>query len=361
MENARRIAEFVAPARFAAVIKANAYGHGMSRVAQALEPVVDRFCIYSLEEALELRAAGIAAPLHVLGPVAPGQFEAALAADVELTLWDAGKYLSDLCLAARRARRPAPIQLKINTGVTRLGIEPGEAPNALEHIFARPEVELRGIFSHLAAAEELDSDFTLQQLEAFKTALAAPVLEKHPQIVRHIAASAAAILWPETRLDLVRVGIALYGLSPSPPSEVAMREAGFRLQPALKWLSKLVVVREAAPNTTVGYGRTFTTTRPTRVGVVPIGYAEGVPRLASNRGVVLINGVRCPIIGRVCMNMMMVDVTTVPRAAPGTPVTLIGSDGGHTLTAGDWARWCETIDYEIVARLPREVPRSYIE
>lgn len=359
--NAAAIAGFVAPARFAAVVKANAYGHGITEVARALDGQVARFCVYEVAEAVALRDAGVKAPILIFGPIDPADLEAAHACDAEITLWDTGAYARRVASVARRRRSPFRIHLKVETGVSRLGIEPARVAAAVAEYVRMPELLIDGAYSHLAAAEELDSDFTLVQLARFSGALDAcapsfATLPRPPQ--RHIAASAAALLWPQTRLDLVRIGIALYGLSPSPETRVRLGGAP-ELQPALRWTSRLVAVRDLPAETSVGYGRTYRTRTYARIGVLPIGYAEGIPRAASNRGAALVAGRRCPIVGRVCMNMTMIDITGVDGAQPGSPVTLIGRDGDDALSAADWGAWADTIDYEIVARLPREVPRVY--
>ena len=359
--NAAAIAAFVAPAQFGAVVKANAYGHGIVEVARALDGAVDRFCVYEAGEAVALREGGIRAPILVMGPVPPGDLDVAHACGAEITLWDTEAYARRVASIARRRDAPFRVHVKVETGVSRMGLAPARAAGAVEQYLSTPELRVAGLYSHLAAAEELDSDFTLIQLERFVEALlpCAPALARvEPRPQRHIAASAAALLWPQTRLDLVRVGIALYGLWPSPETRARLGNA-IALRPALRWTSELVEVREVAAETSVGYGRTYRTPAATRIGVLPIGYAEGIPRAVSNRGSVLVGGKRCQIVGRVCMNMTMIDVGAVPSAAPGTEVTLIGSDGASSIGAEEWGAWAETIDYEIVARLPREIPRAY--
>ena len=352
--NVEAIARFVAPARFAAVVKANAYGHGIIEVARALDERVARFCVYEVGEAAQLREAGVRSPILIMGPIEPGDLEIAHACSAQITLWDTDAYARRVASVARRRNARVSVHVKIETGVSRIGLPPSRVPEAIAEYVKTPELAVDGAYSHLAAAEELDSDFTLVQLARFTEALRGA-----PALTRHIAASAAALLWPQTRLDLVRVGIALYGLWPSPETQARLGDA-IPLRPALRWMTKLVEVRDVAPETSVGYGRTYRTTSESRIGVLPIGYAEGIPRAVSNRGAVLVAGRRCPIVGRVCMNMTMVDVSSVPNAIPGMPVTLIGRDGDAMLTAEDWADWAGTIDYEIVARLPRELPRTYV-
>lgn len=355
--NAAALAELIAPARLVPVVKANAYGHGLVAVARALAPQSARIAVYELDEAVALRDAGIVVPIHVLGPIPAGALDVAHAANVEISLWDDGTYAAQVASTARRRRSRFRVHAKIDTGVTRLGMRLDDAPRILGRYAATPELELAGVFSHLAAAEELDSTFTHEQLARFAAATAGC----NPSIERHIAASAAAMLWPETRLDAVRAGIAIYGLWPSPETAAAMRERnGFRLEPALTWRTEVVALHHVPAHTPVGYGCAYHTKRPSQIAVLPIGYAEGLPRGAGDRANVLVDGKRCRVVGRVCMNMTFVDVTDAPRAAAGAAVTLIGSDGDASISADELAAAAGTINYEIVARLPTHVPRTFI-
>jgi len=358
VQSLRKVA---APARFAAVVKSNAYGHGLARVAEAIAADVDMLCVYRVAEGCTIREAGVQGPVLVLGPVPPSELAAALAANLSISLWDAGSYLADAARTAREAGVPLRVHAKIETGVTRLGMAPERAAISISQLLSDSAFELEGAFTHLAAVEELESGYTLQQLERFESALR-PVEAalRLRGALRHAAASAAAMLFPRARFDLVRVGISTYGLWPSPETRNALSEP-IALEPALSWRTTLVSVRDVPAGTSVGYGCTFHTERPSRIGVLPIGYAEGIPRVASNRGAVLVEGSRAPIVGRVCMNMTMVDVTDIPLAHAGSVATLIGSNGNETLGAEDWGRWADTIDYEIVARLPAELPRVYRE
>lgn len=345
-----------------AVVKANAYGHGIAGVARALRGVADRFGVYAIEEALELRKAGIREPILIMGPVVPGDLAAAHGAGAAVTLWNRGMYPNDVATVAARAGARFPVHVKLNTGVARLGLDPPDAPDAIRQYLGTPELLVEGIYSHLAAAEELDSTFTEHQLAAFDRVIDEvqyDIADLEPGPLRHIAASAAAMLWPQTRLDMVRVGIALYGLWPSPETRTFMNGHGVDLIPALRWATQLVAVRQVEAGTTVGYGRTFTAPSAMTLGILPIGYAEGVPRAASNRAFVLVNGLRCPIVGRVCMNMTVVDVSAVREPFSGMGVVLIGTDGTETISADDWGIWSGTINYEIVARLPSDVPRRF--
>ncbi len=256
------------------------------------------------------------------------------------------------------------IHVKINTGLNRLGLEPDELADAIEDFLHVPDIEIAGIFSHLASAEEIDSPYTMQQLERFHRAQvqATPILAARNLVpLQHIAASAAAMLWPQTRLDMSRFGIALYGLWPSAQTHEAMNGAKLPLEPVMRYTTTLVVVRTIAAGAPVGYGTTFHAPREMRLGVVPLGYADGIPRAFSNRGAVLIDGARCPMIGRVAMNMCTVDLTHAPAARPGTRVTLLGHDGDLFIGADDWAVWGGTINYEVVTRMPGALARDYFD
>ena len=360
--NAQRLAELVKPARIAFAVKANAYGHGLLETSLAIEPFASLLCVYNVHEAVTLRDGGITKPLLIMGPVKPENLDAALATKAALALWDTGVYALRVASTARRHNTAFPVHVKINTGLNRLGLAPQDAADAIEDYLRMSELRIEGVFSHLAAAEEMDSPFTLAQLATFESALA-PVQEQlqaqTPKPILHIAASAAAMLWPQTRLDMVRSGIALYGLWPSPGTHQAVQGA-LALEPALRYETTIVATRQVAAGDAIGYGTTFHAPQAMRIGILPLGYADGIPRLFSNTGAFLVRGARCPIVGRVCMNMTMIDLSGVPEAAMDDRVTLIGRDGNMSITADDWATWAQTINYEIVTRLPAEIPREYV-
>jgi alanine racemase len=359
--NAQRLHDLVAPARIAFAVKSNAYGHGLLETSLAIEPFAAMLCVYSLEEAVALRDGGLTKPLLIMGPVAPENLESALATKAAIALWDTGVYALRVASTARRRNTAFPVHVKINTGLNRLGLAPQDAADAIEDYLRMAELRIEGVFSHLAAAEEMDSPFTLAQLATFESALA-PVQEQlqanTPSPILHIAASAAAMLWPQTRMDMVRAGIALYGLWPSPATRQAM-QGTLTLEPVLRYETTIVSLRQVVAGDAIGYGTTFHAPQSMRIGILPLGYADGIPRLFSNTGAFLVRGARCPIIGRVCMNMTMIDFCAVPEAAIGDPVTLIGKDGTASITGDDWGAWAQTINYEIVTRLPSEIPRTY--
>jgi alanine racemase len=359
--NVARLAAMVAPAKYLAVLKADAYGHGLVAAGRALEDLAAGFCVYRGDEALALREAGIVTPILVLGPADPSELPGLHAAGAALTLWSEGTFLRELCAVAFRRGAPFGVHVKIDTGVTRLGLDAARAAPALARYLTQSELDLRGVFTHLAAVEELELGFTQEQMDRFERALAPlDALLRERRVRRHAAASAAAMLFPALRLDAVRAGIATYGIWPSPQTRRAVAHS-LELEPALSWHTQLVVVREVEAGRSVGYGCTYRTGRPSRIGVLPIGYAEGLPRALSGSGMVLVRGRRVPLVGRVCMNMAFVDVTDVPEARPGDRLTLLGRDGEQSLDANELGAWAGTIGYEIVARLPESLPRRYVE
>jgi alanine racemase len=359
--NVARLAALAAPARYAAVVKANAYGHGLGPVADAIARDVAMFCVYRADEAAALRERGITTPILVLGPVEARELDSVVRNDAAIALWSTGAFVRDAVRTARAHGKRLDVHAKIDTGVTRLGLDAERAAGTLAQYLADRDLDVRGAFTHLAAAEELESGYTLAQLARFGEALRpldAVLAERC--VLRHASASAAAMLFPKLRLDLVRAGIATYGIWPSEQTRTAMHGL-LELEGALSWTTRLVVVRNVNAGRSVGYGCTFVTERASRIGVLPIGYAEGIPRAASGRGFVLVEGKRAPIVGRICMNMCFVDVTDVPRAHSGSTVTLIGRDGDALIDANAFAETAGTIGYEIVARLPPDVPRRYID
>ncbi len=360
--NAHHLRDLVAPAKAAFVVKSNAYGHGLVETALAIENVASYLCVFAIDEALALRAGGITAPILVMGPISPERLDDALAAKLEFALWDVHAYVAAVVAAARKRNTTARVHVKVDTGVRRFGLRIEDAPDAIETYLTMPEIEISGIFSHLAAAEELDSPFTVTQNERFESVLmqTGPLLARRGiDPITHIAASAAGMLWPQTRRDMVRFGIALYGLWPSALTRDALAETGFALEPALSFVAPIVADRHVAAGEPVGYGCTYHAPLATRVGVIPFGYADGVPRSLSNNGAFLIDGQRAPIVGRICMNATILDIGHIPTAKAGSMVTLIGREGDAEISVDDWATWCDTINYEVAARLPAELPRAF--
>lgn len=363
--NAATLRSLIGPRTTAAfVVKSNAYGHGLTETALAIEPLASRLCVFAPEEALELRENGITKPILVLGPVEAPLLGDVIARDIELALWDTGEFVRSLASAARGRQKRANVHVKVNTGLNRLGLEPHDVADAVQDYLRVSDLNVTGIFSHLAAAEEIDSPYTMHQLDQFNdacTSAEALFGNAGAQPLRHIAASAAAMMWPQTRLDMARIGIALYGLWPSEQTRLAMNGEAVDLAPALSYASQLVLTRSVPAGVSIGYGCAFHAPRPMRIGVVPLGYADGIPRALSSKGAFLVDGARCPIVGRIAMNMTLLDLTHAPKAHSGSQVTLIGRDGEASVTADDWAAWSDTINYEIVTRLPASLERNYLE
>ncbi|HET7770771.1 MAG TPA: alanine racemase, partial [Chloroflexota bacterium] len=346
-----------APAAVMAVLKADAYGHGALRVARtAVHNGASMLGVAVLSEAQALRDRGVTAPILVLGYTPAWLARDAVRADVSVALLslDGARALSDAALALSRPK--ARGHIKVDTGMHRLGIAPEEVVPFAQAVSALPGVEIEGLFTHFAAADEADESYTRLQLSRFERVLAeweAAGLPR-PRLV-HAANSAATLRFAEARFDMVRTGIALYGLDPS--GEVRCPD-GFR--PALALKTQLAQVREIEPGEPVSYGRTWTARRRTRLGVLPIGYADGFRRAPANWGEVLVRGARVPLVGRVCMDMCTVDVTDVPAARVGDEVVLIGEQQGERITAEEVAARLGTISYEVVSQILARVPREAI-
>ncbi len=331
------------------VVKADAYGHGAVPVARALEPLCHALAVSLVEEGLELRAAGVRAPILVLGAYYNRHQDEVIAERLTPVIYDRGE-LERFADAAKRLGRRVEVHLKLDTGMSRLGVAPGELPAILERVDNLPQVKLAGLCTHFASADVEDPAATEAALRTFQAALEAAGAARFSGVIRHAANSAAAVRFPAARLDAVRPGLALYGAM---PSEV-VRLAGLEATLALR--SRIMAVREVAPGTGVSYGGTWRAPRPTRVATLPIGYADGYPRHIRQASV-LVAGQRVPIIGVVCMDMLMIDATDLPESALSGPVTLIGRDGAAEITVDEVARWAGTINYEILCGISKRVPR----
>ena len=331
------------------VVKADAYGHGAVPVARALEPLCHALAVSLVEEGLELRAAGIRAPILVLGAYYNRHQDDVIAERLTPVIYDRGD-LERFAGAAKRLGRRLDVHVKVDTGMSRLGIAPGELPATLERLDALSPLKLAGLCTHFASADVQDASATEVQLATFEAALDAARAQGLPGVIRHAANSAAAVRFPAARLDAVRPGLALYGAMPSE----LVRLSG--LEPSLALRSRIMAVREIAPGTGVRYGGTWRATRPTRVATLPVGYADGYPRHIRQASV-LLAGRRVPIIGVVCMDMLMIDVTDLPESALAGPVTLIGRDGDEEITVDEVARWAGTVNYEILCGISKRVPR----
>ncbi len=346
--------------RILAVVKADGYGHGSVPIAKETENLEELggYAAATAEEALELRRAGIRKPILVLGYTFPYAYEELIDQEVRLAVFREDT-LEQLEETARRMGRKAIVHVKVDTGMGRIGIQPREENIAfLKRIAASGNLELEGIFTHFARADEADMESTLEQMKRFRDFTALAQARLGIRIPYHHASNSAGILkLREANLDLVRAGIILYGLCPS--EEVAAESEG--LQPALSLHSRLVYVKEIEPGQSISYGGTFTADRRMRVGTVPVGYGDGYPRSLSGKGSVLIGGRRASILGRICMDQFMVDLSDLPEASEGTPVVLIGRDGQEEITAQELGKLSGRFNYELMCDISPRVPRVYVK
>ena len=333
------------------VVKADAYGHGAVPVARALEPLCNALAVSLVEEGLELRAAGIRAPIVVLGAYYGGHHDDVLAERLTPVVYDGGDLDRFADAAGRRGRR-AEVHVKVDTGMSRLGIDARELAGTLARARGLVGVRLAGLCTHFASADVPDPSATREALARFELCLAEARRAGFEGIVRHAANSAAAVRFPEARLDAVRPGLALYGAMPSRNVPLP------GLEPALRLSTRIMAVHDVPTGTGVSYGGLWRAGRPSRIATLPVGYADGYPRHVQ-RAEALVAGRRVPVVGAVCMDMLMVDVTDVPPAVAGLgdAVTLIGRDGPEEITVDDLAGWAGTINYEILCGISKRVPR----
>jgi alanine racemase len=366
VHNARALRSRVAPAALMAVVKGNAYGHGQREVADALRGEVDWFGVNSLAEAELLRAEGHAGPVLILGHTPPAGADAVVRGDFRQVVYDEAGVAS-LAAAAEQRGRSARVHLEIETGTNRLGVRPAAAAALAAAVRARPSLSLEGAYSHFANVEDsLDDSFAERQLARFREVVA-DVERGGALPIKHAAATAAAVLYARTRFDVVRAGIGLYGLWPSTVTERAAREAGLELdlRPVLAWKTRVAHLNDVPLGETIGYGCAYYASQPRRIATLPVGYYEGLDRGLSGLGpegggVVLIGGRPAPIVGRVAMNMCMIDVTRVPGVRVGDEVVLLGRQGEARASAEAMAERLGTINYEVVTRIATSVPRVVV-
>ncbi len=351
--NVSVLARTVRPASVAAVVKADAYGHGAVTVSRAaLEAGATLLCVFTVAEAATLREAGIDAPILVLGPLLPDDMGRAAALNIEVVV-DSAERAERLSSAARERGSRMRVHINVDSGMQRYGRPHHEVPALAEVIRSSEALELEGVFTHLPDAANPNPEATLLALRQF-----ARVAEQMDARQRHAAASAAALRFSESRLNFVRAGIALYGVDPAPEAGDA---GAASLRPVLSWRATLLSVRDVAQGETVSYGGLWTAPHDSRIGVLGVGYADGLRRALSPGGSVLVRGRRAPIRGAICMDSTMVDLTEIPDAAVGDVVTLIGDDGGETILAWELARRLNTIPYEVFTSIAARVRRVPID
>ena len=340
-----------------AVVKSEAYGHGLVEVAKALARAgATSFGVADIEEGARLRQAGVAGEIVVLLGGGTGSSADLLANELTPVVYDRG-YLQELAAEARRmGRKKVPVQLKVDTGMGRLGIMPGELPGFLKQLQDLPELRLSGLLSHFPLADAADPQPTVEQNRRFAE-LAEQAGRGGLGARAHIANSAAILGQPVTHHGLVRPGITLYGCYPT--QDPALR-AKLRLQPVMSFKSRVLQVKEVPAGCGISYGQLFTTTRRTRLAVLPVGYDDGYLRRLTGRAQVLLGGQRAPVVGRICMNICMVDITELPQVKPGDEVVVMGRQGKEEITADDLAAWQETINYEVLCLIGGRNHRCYL-
>lgn len=336
------------------MVKANAYGHGAVAVARTLAAAgSDAFGVATLEEGVELRRGGIAAPILVLAGAYDDQLGDFLTHALTPVVHDVAA-LKRLETAAKRHDTQLEVHFKIDTGMGRLGFPAAEVDHWLPEVERLTALKVAGAFSHFSHAESVDGVYTQTQLVNFEAVLER-LRARHivPPLV-HFANSAATITLPSAYYDMVRPGIMLYGVYPAP----AMASQ-ITLKPVLAWKTRILQLKKVPAGTPVSYGQTFTTRRKSLIATLPLGYADGYPRLLSNRGEVLVGGQRAPVAGRVCMDLTMVDVTDIRNVKQGDEVVLLGRQGNAEISAEEIAAWASTISYEILTSISARVPRVH--
>lgn len=360
--NASVLASLAAPASLAAVVKADAYGHGAVPVARAaLEGGAAELAVALVDEGIELREAGVSAPVLVLSEPSPEAMREAIARDLTPTVYSsAGVALAVSMARERGVHRRFGVEVKVDTGMHRVGASPGCVASLVRQIAASDVLELGGIWTHFAVADEPENPATERQLEQFTSTLRELDEAGLPAPRRlHAANSAGLIAWPAARFDMVRCGISLYGYSPSAACTPLVERAAAPLRPALSLRSQVTHVQRLEAGTRVSYGLRRPLAQRSTVATVPLGYADGIPRRYFERGgEVLVGGRRRPLAGTVTMDQIMVDCGDDDVTA-GDEVVLIGEQMGERITADDWARRLDTISYEIVTRIGPRVPRVY--
>ena len=359
--NVRALRARAGTAELAAVVKADGYGLGAVAIGRAaLDAGAGRLCVFALDEAQALREAGIDAPILLLGPWPPDDTARVARLDVASTL-TRPELVGPLSRAAVAAGRTLAVHVKVDTGMHRLGPPPAVAESLVAAVRAEPGLRLEGFYTHFpnadgpnadgAGPDDAGPDDTQRRFARFL-----PLAERAGAPLRHAANSATLLRYPGMSLDLVRVGAGVYGFGPRASAGIAAE----LLRPVATWRARLVQIQDVAAGEAVSYGGTWTAARAARVGVVAVGYADGFRRSLSNRGAMLVRGRPAPVVGTVCMDMTLVDLSDIPQAAVGDTATLIGRDGDAEVSLEAFAERCETIPYEVLTGLGSRPERRYI-
>ncbi len=336
------------------IIKADAYGHGAREVAKTLiKAGSDGFGVATLEEGIRLREEGVPSPILVIAGIYPEQIEEFLQFNLIPVVGDS-EILKRLENLARRRRITLNVHLEVDTGMGRLGILASEVDSWLAELAKLKALKIEGVMSHFSETESSGLDYAKDQLESFRHVVQRLHAEGHHPPFIHQAKSAGVIGFPPAHFTMVRPGLMLYGIYPSPEmvDHVALR-------PVLSWKTCVLQLKRLPKGSSISYGQTFVTERESLIATLPVGYADGYHRLLSNRGSVLVRGKRAPIVGKVCMDLTMVDVTDIREVQQGDEVVLLGTQGRGTISADEIARWADTISYEILTSISSRVPRIY--
>lgn len=339
-----------------AVIKTDGYGHGAVPIARTINELVDGYAVATIDEGITLRDNGISKPICILGFTHESQFTRLIENEIRPAIfqYESAKRLSDIATAMNMT---AKIHIKIDTGMSRIGFSVSdESIEEIVRINELPNIEIEGIFTHFFASDEKDKSSAYEQYKKFNYVIE-KLLSKNISIpVKHCSNSAAIIDMNDVNMDCVRAGIAMYGMYPSEEVD----KSKVILTPAMELKSHIIYEKEVEPNTKISYGATYITKRKTRVATIPVGYGDGYRRSLSNRGYVLVRGKKAPIMGRVCMDQFMIDITDIPEAMQGDVVTLMGKDGNECITAESLAGMAqETFNYELVCDFGKRIPRVF--
>jgi alanine racemase len=348
-----------------AVVKANAYGHGALPCTQAvLDAGADTLGVGIISEGIELREQGIQAPIQILVGIFPDEIDDLIHHNLTTTL-HSRSLAESLSQRAGQLGKEVGIHIKVDTGMGRLGITPDHLPELVELITNLKNIRIESIFTHFSSADDADPDFTQNQIARFQSALDQLKKAKFHIPLAHCANSAALLQFPESQFDLVRPGICLYGALPTPALATAVesithQNKNFSLLPVMQWKTRILTINSLPKGSPVSYGQKFVTQRDSRIATLPVGYADGLERLLTNRMQVLVSGRKVPQVGTICMDMCMVDVTDITEAREGDEVVLFGQQGKESITADEMAAQAETISYEILCGVGKRVPRIYL-
>jgi alanine racemase len=348
--------------RVMAVVKSDAYGHGLVACAQAIYLAGGRtFGVAEVWEGVTLRRAGLQGEIVVLMGGSPESYDEIIKHKLTPVVYDV-EFITGLSNAAAGKNTEVRVHLKVDVGMGRLGVLPAEVESYVSLIRRLPGISLSGLLSHFPVADEIGTaEKTRKQLLYFRSVLARLKTKEVGSVVTHIANSAALMYFPDTRLDMIRPGISLYGYYPdASPARAKTAAPMLQLQPVMSFKTRIVQIKELDAGCGISYGHTFVTCRKSRIAVLPVGYADGYLRKLSNRAEVLIGGRRAPVCGRVCMNATMVDITDLPPVHPGDEVVLLGCQGDAIITADEIAKWMETISYEVLCLFGTFNERVYI-